>query len=119
MKFSKKLLKGHQEHRENAILSNRIINCYYYYILPLLSSEYIKVVNQTLYDEIVAYFFPKELRNPKIEMEIETKIEMDFYLCRFTYLTKRAASVLRLVNIMVNVVLIYFSTTVSRQWKNM
>ena len=111
MKFSKKLLKGHQEHRENAILSNRIINCYYYYILPLLSSEYIKVVNQTLYDEIVDYFFPKELRN--------TKIERDLYLCRFTYLTKRAAIVLRLVNIMVHVALIYFSTTVSRQWKNM
>ena len=107
MKFLKKLLKGHQEHRKNAILSNRIINCYYYYILPLLSSEYIKVVNQTLHDEIVAYFFPKEFRN--------TKIEMDFYLCRFTYLTKRSASVLRLVNIMVHVVLIYFSTTVSRQ----
>ena len=111
MKFSKKLLKGHQEHRENAILSNRIINCNYYYILPLLSSECIKVVHQTLYDEIVAYFFPKEFHN--------TKIEMDFYLCRFTYLTKRAASVLRLVNIMVHVALIYFSTTVSRQWKNM
>ena len=76
MKFSKKLLKGHQVHCENAILSNLIINCYYYYILPLLSSEYIKVVNQTLYDEIVDSFFPKELRNPKIEM--------DFYLCRFT-----------------------------------
>ena len=39
-------------------------------------SEHIKVVNQTLYDDIVDYFFPKELRNPKIEM--------DLYLCRFT-----------------------------------
>ena len=39
-------------------------------------SEYINVANQTLYDEIVDYFFPKELRNPKINM--------GFYLCHST-----------------------------------
>ena len=42
--------------------------------------EHINFVNQTLYDEIVDYFFPKELRNPKIEM--------DLYLCRLTLSAK-------------------------------
>ena len=44
---------------------------YYYHC-----SEYINVVNQTLYNEIVEYFFPKELCNPKINM--------DLYLCQVT-----------------------------------
>ena len=39
-------------------------------------SEHLSVVNQTLHDGIVDYFFPKELRNPNIKM--------DFYLCQFT-----------------------------------
>ena len=39
-------------------------------------SEYTNAVNQTLYDEIVGYFFPEELRNPKIKI--------DFYLCHST-----------------------------------
>lgn len=37
--------------------------------------EHTKFANKTLYNEIVDYFFPKELRN--------TKIKIDFYLCQF------------------------------------
>ena len=44
---------------------------YYHYC-----SEHENVMNQTLYDDIVDYFFPKELRNPKIKM--------DRYLCHST-----------------------------------
>ena len=39
-------------------------------------SEYKNVANQTLYDKIVDNFFPKELLNPKINM--------NFYLCHST-----------------------------------
>ena len=39
-------------------------------------SEYKDVANQTLYNKIVEYFFPKELRNHEINM--------DFYLCHST-----------------------------------
>ena len=62
------------------IVSLTVITITYYHNC----SEHKNVVNQTLYDEIVDYFFPKELQHPKIEI--------DLYSCRFTIPNKTCCS---------------------------
>ena len=54
---------------QTLLIATTITYCHSYF-------KHINVANQTLYDQIVEYFFPKELRN--------TKIKMDLYLCHLT-----------------------------------
>ena len=58
------------------------------------------------------YFFPKELRNPKIKM--------DFYLCHSILPLDTCCQCTKtLVNTIAHVSLMHFSITISHQWKNM
>ena len=73
--------------------------------------KYLDIENQTLYNEIVDHFFPKELRHPGIDM--------GHNLCEYLFIVLKCSSCTKLyIYIMVPVALMLFSITISHLLKS-